>query len=94
VKIDRLADALLDGKAARAQRLKLADVGAPRLAVTGQRPDLLDLVALDPQHARADGRGEKLVQAGAEVVAMQVRDFEIQQAKGVRAVAITSMPRA
>ncbi len=51
VKVDRLADALLDGKAACAQRLELADVLAVRIAVAGKRPDLLDLVLLDPHHA-------------------------------------------
>ncbi len=57
-----------------------------RRAVAGERPELLDLVGLDPHHAGADGRGEKLVQAGAEVIAMQVGDLEVEQAERMRAV--------
>src|ERR1700728_3372773 len=87
VEIDRLADALLDGKAARAQRLELPDVGAARLTVAGERPYLLNLVLLYPQHSGADRRGEKLVQSGSKVIAMQVWDFEVDQAEGVCTVA-------
>src|SRR5438105_3863897 len=67
VEVDRLADALFDGEAARAQYLELADVGSVRVACADQRPQLRDLLLLYPQHARTDGRRKKLVQAGAEV---------------------------
>ena len=51
VKVDRFANALLDGKTARPKRLELANVAAVRVAVAGERPELFDLVPLDPHHA-------------------------------------------
>src|SRR6187402_3838444 len=75
VEVDRFADALLDGKAACSERFKFANVWTVRIAVTGQRPELFDLIALDPHHAGADGRGEKLVQTGSEVIAVEVGDL-------------------
>ena len=72
VEVDGLADALFQRKTARAEGFEFTNVGAVRGGVAGQRPELFDLVLLDPHHAGADGRGEKLVQAGAEVVAVQI----------------------
>src|SRR5580658_1455243 len=69
VEVDRLADALFQREAARAEGFELADVGALRRAVAGERPYLLDLVALDIHHAGADGRREELMQACPEVIA-------------------------
>ena len=86
VEIDGLADALFERKTARAEGLRICGCRRVRGGVAGERPELFDFVLLDPHHAGADGRGEELVQAGAEVVAVQVGDFEVHQAKGVRAV--------
>ena len=60
---------------------EFADVGAVRAGVAGERPDLFNVVAPDPHHAGADGRGEKFVQAGSEVVAVQVGDLEVDRPK-------------
>src|ERR1035438_1781820 len=68
-------------EAARAQGFKLADVGRMRHGIAGERPDLFNLVGFDPHHSRADGRGQKLVQAGSEVIAVQVGDLEVEQAE-------------
>src|SRR5579871_434369 len=70
MEIDRLSNALLDGEAARSQRLKLTNIAAARISITGQRPDLLDLVLLHPHHARANRRRQKLMQARPKVIAM------------------------
>ena len=66
---------------------ELADVGALRRGVAGEGPDLFDLVAgCTHIMPRADGRGEKFVQTGAEVVGVQVGDFEVHETEGMRAV--------
>src|ERR1700733_4359063 len=57
MKVDRFSNALFDRKAARSKRFKLANIAAVRISVAGKRPDLFDLVRLDPHHPRAYRRG-------------------------------------
>src|ERR1700727_2737815 len=76
VKVDRLANSLLQRKAACAPALKLANVRAMRAVVASERIDLLDLVLANPQHSRANRRGKKFVQAGAKVIAAKIRNLE------------------
>ncbi len=86
VKVDGLADALLDGKAACAEVFELSDVRRVRIVGANERPDFPNLIFAHPHHAGSDGRGEELVQTGTKVVAVQVGNFEVDKSEGVGAV--------
>src|SRR5207247_7725478 len=51
-----------------------------------ERPEFVDLIALDVKHAGAFRRIEPFVQTGAEVIATEVALFEIELGEGMRAV--------
>src|SRR5713226_8264612 len=70
----------------RADFFELADVALLLVFGGEQRPDLGDLFTPDVQHAGALRRVQPFVQAGAKIIAVQVRLLEIELSKGMRAV--------
>src|SRR5690349_12817583 len=86
VKQERLANRQLRRCRVGADFFELADV-TYLLGFGGhQWPELFDLIAFDVKHARAFGRVQPFMQAGAEVIATEVLLFEIELRKGMGAV--------
>src|SRR5882672_3901078 len=81
VKEYRFADGQLRRGGMRADLFELANVRLLLFFGSEQRPDLGDFVALHIKQSRSLRRIEPFVQAGAEVVAVQVRLFEIELRK-------------
>ena len=86
MKPQRLPDGLLDGERAGTQVLKLADVVRLRFVVGQKRVHARNLLFFDPQHPRANRCAKPLVQAGAEVVALQIGDSVVEVGKTVRPI--------
>src|SRR4030095_13112515 len=70
----------------RADLFEFANVGFLFLFGRKQRPDLRDLVALYIEHARAFWRVKPFVQAGPEVVTVQVLLLELKVSERMRPV--------
>ena len=86
VKVDSLSYGLLRCERARAQRFKFTNVSALRFVAGKQRPRFFNEVFLHIHHPGTKRSAQPLVQAGAEVIAIKIRNFIIEMGKGVSGI--------
>ena len=78
MKIYCRADGKFNREGTRAECFELADVFAQRLGVGEKRPEVFYFFFFHPQHSAAERSAHPLVQTCRVIVAVQIRNFEIE----------------